>query len=198
MPSTTATLRSSKAPSLRSTSKSRRAPNVARDIKAKMARLVRLAKRSGAQDIKAIGPATVFTATWVRLKCQYGCGGYGGCLTCPPHSPTPETTRKLLDEYSTILLVHFAGWRDVRSAIAKLERAAFLDGFYKAFGIASGPCHLCDECNLESCVHPREARPSMEACGIDVYKTARTNGFPIDVCRTRESEQNYYGLLLVE
>jgi predicted metal-binding protein len=176
----------------------RKALKAATTTERKLERLVRLAKRSGAQEVKAIGPDTVFTATWVRLKCQYGCGGYGGCLTCPPHSPTPETTRKLLDEYEAILLVHFAGWRDVRRAIAKLERAAFLDGFYKAFGIASGPCHLCDECNLESCVHPDQARPSMEACGIDVYATARANGFPIEVCRTRDAEQNYYGLLLVE
>jgi predicted metal-binding protein len=181
-----------------STTKTRRAPSAARDSKAKIARLVRLAKRSGAQEVKVIGPDTVFTATWVRLKCQYGCGGFGGCLTCPPHSPTPETTRKLLDEYSTILLVHIAGWRDLRGLMPKLERAAFLDGFHKAFGVSAGSCRLCDECNLKSCVHPREARPSMEACGIDVYRTARTNGFPIEVCRTRESEQNYYGLLLVE
>jgi predicted metal-binding protein len=176
----------------------RKAVKAATTTERKLERLVRLAKRSGAQEVKAIGSDTVFTATWVRLKCQYGCGGYGGCLTCPPHSPTPETTRKLLDEYETILLVHFAGWRDVRRAIAKLERAAFLDGFYKAFGIASGPCHLCDECNLESCVHPDQARPSMEACGIDVYATARANGLSIEVCRTRDAEQNYYGLLLVE
>lgn len=164
----------------------------------KIDRLHRLAKRWGALGVKTIGPDTVFTATWVRLKCQYGCGGYGACLTCPPHSPTPETTRKMLDEYQTILLVHMRDWRGVRQVIPKLERAAFLDGSYQAFGITSGPCHLCDDCNLKSCVHPREARPSMEACGIDVYRTARTNGFPIEVCRDREAEQNYYGLLLVE
>jgi predicted metal-binding protein len=164
----------------------------------KIQRLHRLAKRWGADDVRTIGPDTVFTATWVRLKCQYGCGGWGGCLTCPPHSPTPETTRRMVDEYGTILLVHMREWRAVRTLIPKLERAAFLDGFYKAFGIASGPCDLCDDCNLKSCVRPREARPSMEACGIDVYQTARTNGFPIEVCRDRDAEQNYYGLLLVE
>jgi len=164
----------------------------------KVERLHRQAKRWGAEGIKTVGPNTVFTATWVRLKCQYGCGGYGGCLTCPPHSPTPDTTRKMLDEYETILLVHMRDWRAVRTLIPKLERAAFLDGFYKAFGLASGPCDLCDDCNLKSCVRPREARPSMEACGIDVYKTARTNGLPIEVCRDRDAEQNYYGLLLVD
>jgi len=164
----------------------------------KISRLVRMAKRLGAQEAKVIGPETVFTATWVRLKCQFGCGGYGGCLTCPPHSPTPETTRKMLDEYRTILLVHLGGWRPVRTLIAKLERAAFLDGFYKAFGIGSGPCHLCEVCSMESCVHPREARPSMEAAGIDVYATARGNGYPLEVVKDHSCPTNYYGLVLIE
>ena len=164
----------------------------------KIDRLVKMATDAGVTDAKVIGPDTVFTAAWVRLKCQYGCGGYGGCLTCPPHSPTPETTRRMLDEYETMLLLHIKDWRGLRKILPKLERAAFLDGFYKAFAIASGPCNLCKECNLEACVHPHEARPSMEACGIDVYQTARTNGFPIEVCRDRDSEENYYGLLVVE
>jgi predicted metal-binding protein len=42
------------------------------------------------------------------------------------------------------------------------------------------------------------ARPSMEACGIDVYKIARDNGFPIEVVRTRGEEWNIYGLVLVK
>lgn len=42
------------------------------------------------------------------------------------------------------------------------------------------------------------ARPSMEACGIDVFKTARDNGFPIEVVRTRDEEENIFGLVLVE
>jgi hypothetical protein len=38
----------------------------------------------------------------------------------------------------------------------------------------------------------------MEACGIDVYKTARDNGFLIEVVRTRDEEMNIFGLVLVE
>jgi hypothetical protein len=38
----------------------------------------------------------------------------------------------------------------------------------------------------------------MEACGIDVFKTARDNGFPIEVVRTREEPKNVYGLILVQ
>jgi predicted metal-binding protein len=49
-----------------------------------------------------------------------------------------------------------------------------------------------------SCNHGLEARPSMEACGIDVFKTARDNGFPVEVLRTRDEGRNMFGLVLVE
>ena len=43
-----------------------------------------------------------------------------------------------------------------------------------------------------------EARPAMEACGIDVYATVRRAGFEIDVVRTMEQCPNYFGLILVD
>ena len=64
------------------------------------------ALKMGAIDAIVISPKKVFTATWVRLRCQYGCSEYGLCLTCPPHSPAPETTRKMLDEYQSAILLH--------------------------------------------------------------------------------------------
>jgi predicted metal-binding protein len=51
---------------------------------------------------------------------------------------------------------------------------------------------------MEKCIHPRDARPSLEACGIDVYATARGNGFPIEVVKDRTCDQNYYGVILVD
>jgi predicted metal-binding protein len=82
--------------------------------------------------------------------------------------------------------------------IVKLEREIFLSGFYKALGFGAGPCRLCKECNLKECVRPDDARPSMEACGIDVFATARANGFPIEVVRDYSCEQNRYGVVLIE
>jgi hypothetical protein len=38
----------------------------------------------------------------------------------------------------------------------------------------------------------------MEACGIDVYHTARGNGFPVEPVRTHEDERNFFGLILAE
>jgi len=38
----------------------------------------------------------------------------------------------------------------------------------------------------------------MEACGIDVFRTARDNGFPIEVVRSLEDVRNVYGVILVD
>jgi hypothetical protein len=38
----------------------------------------------------------------------------------------------------------------------------------------------------------------MEACGIDVFKTARNNGFHINVVRTQEDGENFLRAILGE
>jgi len=43
-----------------------------------------------------------------------------------------------------------------------------------------------------------QARPSMESCGIDVFQTARNNGFYIDTLRDKSETQNNYCLMLVD
>jgi len=156
-----------------------------------------LSKRAAA--VRKIDPRKVVTAEWVRMKCQYGCGGFGEHLTCPPYSPTPERTRRMLDEYSVALLIHWGDGHSDRKTLAAIEREAFLAGYYKAFILAGGPCHLCRECNVKgTCRHPYESRPAMEACGIDVYQTARDAGFPIEVVTCHEDKPNFYTLLLIE
>ena len=153
----------------------------------------------GAAAARKLDPRRVQTAQWVRMKCQFGCGGYGSCLTCPPHSPTPGQTRELLDCYLVGYLIYWGHESGGRKALAEIERRVFLMGFYKAFALASGPCELCGECNLEErCLHPYQARPSMEACGIDVFQAARQAGLPIRVVTDRDQTPNFYSLLLVE
>ncbi len=41
-------------------------------------------------------------------------------------------------------------------------------------------------------------RPMMEACGIDVFKTARHNGFDIDTRKETYGRWNYFALVLVD
>jgi len=152
-----------------------------------------------AEGVRKIDPRQVVTAEWVRLRCQYGCGGYGQCLTCPPYSPTPEQTRRVLDAYSVGFLIHWGHEGGGRKALAEIERHVFLKGWYKTFALGCGPCGLCRPCNVDGpCKHPYEARPAMEACGIDVFQTARDAGLPLDVVTCREDTPHYYSLLLVE
>ena len=152
----------------------------------------------GAADAKIIDPASIVTASWVRMKCQFGCGGYNSNLCCPPYSPTPGEMRKVIDCYDRAILIHCKNRSRPKEIVQELEREVFLSGFHKALGFGDGPCRLCDKCNLEKCIHPREARPSMESCGIDVYATARGNGLPINVVVDRSCDQNYYGVILVD
>jgi predicted metal-binding protein len=153
----------------------------------------------GAARLRRVNPRQIPTAEWVRLKCQFGCDGYGQCLTCPPYAPTPDQTRRLLDGYSTGFLIYWGHEAGGRKALAQMERQAFLKGWHKAFAMGSGPCELCRECDLEGpCAHPSQARPSMEACGIDVFQTARNAGFPIQVVACRRGVPDFYSLLLLE
>ena len=152
----------------------------------------------GAREAKIIDPRTVETAPWVRWKCRYGCGGYNSSLMCPPHAPTPGETRMVLDSYKRAILFE-AGRLDAKKIAVKMEREAFLLGYYKAFGLGAGPCRLCNSCAFDQgCRHPDEARPAMEACGIDVFATVRKHGFTIKVVKDRRDPRHYFGLLLIE
>ena len=159
-------------------------------------RFIDLAKELGAHDAIFIDPGTIKTAAWVKMKCMYGCRSRK-VHCCPPNTPTYKETQEVIDCYNKALLIHGKDMA-LYEVVLKLEREIFLAGYYKAVGFGNGDCQLCKTCNAEKCAHPREARPSMEACGIDVFETARTNGFPITVVQNRDSEGNYYGLILIE
>ena len=73
-------------------------------------------------DSKFIDPTSVVIGYWTRYKCQYGCGAYGKSLCCPPNTPKPDETKKILSDYNLGLLVHFGGDVKVTKAIATLER----------------------------------------------------------------------------
>lgn len=174
----------------------------------KLYKYARVARELGADGAKIIRAENVFVRDWVFWKCKFGCEGFGERLTCPPRSPSPEQTRRIVSEYKHALLLHFVrdpeGGKKPRKSftitkfVADLERRIFLDGYFKAWGMGCGPCRLCRACDAEECRHPRDARPSMEACGISVFETARKAGFPIEVVTDYDECSNRYGLILIE
>lgn len=89
--------------------------------------------------------------------------------------------------------------REFCELIGKVEAAAFSLGYRLAAGLGA-PCLLCDECVTsqpgEPCRHPFQARPSMEAVGIDVLKTAERAGVASSM--PVEDSVVVHGLILVD
>ena len=126
------------------------------------------ARQMGALDAVVISPPRqVFTAAWVRLRCQYGCSEYGQCLTCPPHSPTPETTRKVLDEYQSAILLHGANWESVRDIARTLERRG-LSG-----RLLQGVCLRVRAVLAVQDVRGRQAKAG-RGCGVQASRSSPT------------------------
>jgi predicted metal-binding protein len=178
-------------------------------------------------DISPISADKIVVANWVRLKCRFGCHGYGRHLGCPPYTPTPDETKKILEEYELAVIarfdvvpnsevspkhLHHHLWSSigrVHETIFQLERRAFLYGCYKAFGMNALPCTYCETCipeekevinpyDLRHCRHKDRARPSMEACGIDVFKTASNAGYNPEVLRSYHERAELFGMVLLD
>ena len=170
----------------------------------------RRALELGASAALELPGSAVVTAEWVALKCRYGGCSVGRCLTCPPYSPEPERTRRLLDEYGRVLLLRLdvapgdaAGWlahsRRVAGIALDLERELFLAGHYRALALAGGrpcdrdePCGRPDECEVRGLV-----RPGPAGCGIDVFATAASGGWPLDVVRAASDAYHLFALVLL-
>lgn len=154
-------------------------------------------------DAVPVAAGKIVTGEWVRMKCLFGCNGFGRRFSCPPYTPTPAETQAALDGYSHALLVRFDGdegettperlvsremTRYVQTVMFELEQMAFHDGFYKAFGYTGHQCGWCGKCTAKEkgavvtdCRNRRKMRPSMEAAGIDVYATCANAGWELDV-----------------
>jgi predicted metal-binding protein len=170
-----------------------------------------LIKAHNPTDYKWIDPKTIIVAQWVRMKCTYGCSGYGKSGCCPPHTPSIAECERFFKEYSHGVVTRYEKQFDEpkqRHAWTKkkymeqldLERGVFLAGHHKAFMLSFTSCSLCKECsgNRTDCKQQFMARPSPEAMGIDVYGTVRQYGLPIEVRTDKTQVMNRYGFLLVE
>jgi predicted metal-binding protein len=156
--------------------------------------------KSGATTSKLIDTESVIIEPWVQLKCRFGCSQYGKYMTCPPHAPSYKETQELLTCYTKAILIEGQPpGKEFKDMLLGIEHKANFAGYYKAFALGAGPCPLCAECKVDSaCVKPKEARPSMEACGIDVFGTVRNNGFEIKFLEHKNDYVKYFGLLLLE
>ncbi len=88
--------------------------------------------------------------------------------------------------------------------MTQLETEALESGHALAAALDGGECALCPVCTaaeaapgepVAACRHPFAARPSMEALGIDVVRTAAAAGLDV---RFPTDEPRWTGLLLVD
>jgi predicted metal-binding protein len=155
----------------------------------------------GASKVAPVPVHNIVVDPRVNFKCQVPlCKHYGRSHICPPMVMSAEEFSKVLARYSFGVLVQISlpaqemgadrekvvhdQVKKLNEIVAKLERDAFLFGYRFAAGLGGGPCPLCEECSAvegEDCRFPFQARPSMEALGIDVIKTAENAGMPIDL-----------------
>ena len=142
-----------------------------RELEEEIGKLTSLAREKNVKTT-VISTGSLVIAEWVRYKCRFGCKGYGKHLSCPPYAPSPGETRRMVAGYSTGVLVRFDGFpghedlkpeeipddfhpffRDLilwgHTTIHLLEKTAFYDGFYKAFGFGPYPCIFCEHCVAE-------------------------------------------------
>ena len=163
-------------------------------------------KKYGINEAMVIYTSKIDVKDYVFLKCKYGCTKYGKSHNCPPNTPSPEESRKILSEFKKAILVGgevkggFQGQVKMTEGILAVERALFLNGYYKAFGLTPGSCMMCDNCsvvNQEPCKYPEKCRPSMESMSIDVFSTLKKFKKNLDVIKDR-TKFICYGLILLE
>lgn len=79
-----------------------------------------LALELGASAAKVIPANEIIVENRVVLKCKVGCKHYGKTLMCPPYSPSVDSFKKTLSEYSYALILKFKSQIDVSPEVAKL------------------------------------------------------------------------------
>jgi len=148
----------------------------------------------------------------VRLKCQIPlCPHYGNSLRCPPNTMPVAEFRSVLARYSCALVLQVVSYgieektlaateRKAQLMLGELEKKALGLGFYFAAGLGASNCRICEECvgarSGLPCRNPSQARPSAEAMGIDVIKTAGEAGLSFGLDNPKEVV--YTGILLLD
>jgi predicted metal-binding protein len=135
-----------------------------------------------------------FDETLLAMCAQNACGHYGTSWTCPPGSGEMSELKEKVLSYKEGVLVQklytledsfdFEGMMEGSNDFNTLfyEMSAFLkeeigDAFY---ALKAGGCDLCEQCTYPDapCIRPDDARPSIEACGINVSALCSIAGIP--------------------
>ena len=162
---------------------------------------INLAKKLNMANAMIISPKNIFFDVRAILKCRWGCEDFSpeNNIRCDTRDTMYQERVEMVKRYSNILLVHSHDARELSHAVLEIEKAAFFDGYYFAFGIRT--CNLCKDCAVKkgnACPTPERVRPCDSIFGIDVYRTTRDLGLPCEVLQNKDDVQNRYGFVLID
>ncbi len=166
---------------------------------AKYEDLIQKCIRMGAGDAKLLETSTVVFDPRSHLKCRFGCKRWGRFWTCPPNmNISQEAFMEGFDRYGTALMIQTAtpeAGQDIALAVEK--EAMLAHGAVFAFALAL--CVKCDECAYpEPCRYPEQARPTMDAYGIDIGRTVQALGFSVRFSEDGQLLPAWYSMVLLD
>ncbi len=166
-----------------------------------MEKYIQLAREYEAENTVIISPDDIVFDRRVILKCLWGCENQFDPhrIKCGSRGLDYKASCETIRGYQKILLIHHHDQVKLSRAARKIEKSAFLDGYY--FASAMHCCHLCKECSIDlgkPCKTPQRIRPCDQSFGIDVYKTARHLGFPCAPLQSKSQTPNRYAFVLLD
>jgi predicted metal-binding protein len=152
----------------------------------------------------------VLAASFRDACAQNSCGAYGKYWVCPPACGEIDMLMARVRSFDQAILYqsvgHFEDSFDFEGMIAARRAHGILSrrieeclsGEFPAdhFHLSVGGCDLCTECTYSEglpCRHPDKTLLSLEACGVDVYQTAKAAGLPYN---NGPNTVTYFGLIL--
>ena len=160
--------------------------------------LIQEALDFGCAKAKVISTEAISLANWVKLQCQFGCSNHSKLFTCPPFTPESEEMAEILEEYDQALLIYAKDDTNVQEIVLHLETRFKQKGYQKAFALGAQPCNLCDPCTISTfCQYPEKARPTLQACGIDVKATVSNIGWADVILHKPCSDSHPVGMILL-
>jgi predicted metal-binding protein len=151
-----------------------------------------LALREGADNAAEVSrDGITYDAMFREICAKNTCGSYGKCYMCPPDVGDIHELMQVARSYDRAVLYQTISAIEDSFDIEGMTAAGFRhnecsrrieDALPRDSGrlhLSSGSCKACERCTKRDnlpCPYPEKAMASLEAYGMDVYKTACAAG----------------------
>ena len=168
---------------------------------------------AGADKAAVLHPDNIVLSREFREICQRNqCGKFERCWMCPPEIGAIESLMQRVRRYSGAVLYQtispLSDSFDIEGMLHAAQSHAALSNRIQqrliamqigdSLHLTCGGCHLCPTCAKEQnvpCRFPKNALPSLEGYGVDVYRT--TAGTDLKYLNG-ENTVTYFGMVLYQ